>query len=314
MNNATEAPHKQCFGSFMMIRINQKFFRTFYHINRTIGRYKCFYIPQFKGDTMFTNDDLTKLLNINMDRNMVFKISSLYNMPKGFEKFMREKLKKTFEKIKKDMEEIEGELESDKNSKSEFENLNQKKRKEALESTKKRIDQPTNPDSSGSSGSFDWQLTSFRDFKMSDKDKGFVFVATVGFLLALYLSNSYEEVSWKKFYSDFLEKGNVERLEVVNNRWVRIIPTQYSTSGTIYYFNIGSVDSFERSITAAQHHLGIDIENHVPVFYKNEFEFWHQLPNIIQFLIPVLIFGPFLYSVFKARGVGGSGNDRIYRA
>lgn len=44
---------------------------------------------------------------------------------------------------------------------------------------------------------------------MSDKDKGFVFVATVGFLLALYLSNSYEEVSWKKFYSDFLEKGNV---------------------------------------------------------------------------------------------------------
>lgn len=134
---------------------------------------------------MFTNDDLTKLLNINM----VFKISSLYNMPKGFEKFMREKLKKTFEKIKKDMEEIEGafytslwnfkfhllafwvnvarkilifnnffsgELESDKNSKSEFENLNQKKRKEALESTKKRIDQPTNPDSSGSSGSFGW--------------------------------------------------------------------------------------------------------------------------------------------------------------
>ena len=40
------------------------------------------------------------------------------------------------------------------------------------------------------------------------------------------------------------------------------------------YFNIGSVDTFERSLAAAQHHLGIESESQIPVLYKSEFDLY----------------------------------------
>jgi hypothetical protein len=37
---------------------------------------------------------------------------------------------------------------------------------------------------------------------------------------------AYKEISWKEFVSEFLEKGKVQRLEVVDKRWVRVVPYQ----------------------------------------------------------------------------------------
>jgi AFG3 family protein len=51
----------------------------------------------------------------------------------------------------------------------------------------------------------------------------------VAVIIALQFFNeyiSYKEISWKEFFSDFLEKGIVERLEVVDKRWVRVITNQ----------------------------------------------------------------------------------------
>ncbi|KIH42505.1 hypothetical protein ANCDUO_27510 [Ancylostoma duodenale] len=54
---------------------------------------------------------------------------------------------------------------------------------------------------------------------------------SVGLILALYLFmdyQSYREISWKEFFHEFLEPGIVDRLEVVDKRWVRIVSSAKS--------------------------------------------------------------------------------------
>uniref|UniRef100_A0AC34GF97 Uncharacterized protein n=1 Tax=Panagrolaimus sp. ES5 TaxID=591445 RepID=A0AC34GF97_9BILA len=48
----------------------------------------------------------------------------------------------------------------------------------------------------------------------------------VGVIIALQLImdySSYKEISWKEFFHDYLERGLVQRLEVVDKRWVRVV-------------------------------------------------------------------------------------------
>jgi hypothetical protein len=49
----------------------------------------------------------------------------------------------------------------------------------------------------------------------------------IGSILGLSLLTSqmsYKEISWKEFYADYLEKNDVERIEVFDNHWVRVVP------------------------------------------------------------------------------------------
>ncbi|CAD5205524.1 unnamed protein product [Bursaphelenchus okinawaensis] len=132
-----------------------------------------------------------------------------------------------------------------------------------------------------------------------------VAAAVIFFLHVLTEYASYKEVSWKEFFSDFLEAGKVERLEVINKAWVRIVSNQSSATPYVYYFNIGSVDSFERSLAAAQHHLQIEPERQVPVLYKNETDIKREIPNIISTAVP-LFFAYYLYRTFMKSGAGGA--------
>ncbi|KAK0422021.1 hypothetical protein QR680_007318 [Steinernema hermaphroditum] len=129
--------------------------------------------------------------------------------------------------------------------------------------------------------------------------------ATLFVLYCVNEASSYKEISWKQFYSDFLEHGTVERLEVVDKRWVRVV-TRGGSGGVTNYFNIGSVDSFERSLAAAQHHLQIPAERQIPVLYKSEFDLKRELPSIISAVIPIL-FLYYLYRTFKGAAGGKAG-------
>uniref|UniRef100_A0AC35UAL6 AAA domain-containing protein n=1 Tax=Rhabditophanes sp. KR3021 TaxID=114890 RepID=A0AC35UAL6_9BILA len=115
-------------------------------------------------------------------------------------------------------------------------------------------------------------------------------------------SAKYKEIAWKEFISQYLEKNNVDRLEVVNKQWVRVV-MKGNTQPTVPYFTIGSVDSFERSLISVQQHLGFSPENQVPVLYKNEFDFKREGPTLISVAIP-LFFGYYLYRTMK--GAGGA--------
>ncbi|XGW21014.1 hypothetical protein V3C99_004181 [Haemonchus contortus] len=107
---------------------------------------------------------------------------------------------------------------------------------------------------------------------------------SIGVIVAIYLFieyQSYREISWKEFFHEFLEPG---------------IQT--------CYFNIGSVDSFERSLAAAQMHLGYDADRQIPVLYKSEFDFKREIPNIISIAFP-LLFGYYIYRMLKGGGAAG---------
>uniref|UniRef100_A0A915CVY7 AAA+ ATPase domain-containing protein n=1 Tax=Ditylenchus dipsaci TaxID=166011 RepID=A0A915CVY7_9BILA len=77
----------------------------------------------------------------------------------------------------------------------------------------------------------------------------------LGIALAIGAYSSYQgrfkEVSWKEFYTDFLERGNVAKLEV----WI-------SNMSTLLHLVL-------LRKPAAQHHLGIEPESQVAVVYRN---------------------------------------------
>ncbi|XP_077289429.1 AFG3 like matrix AAA peptidase subunit 2 [Arctopsyche grandis] len=129
-----------------------------------------------------------------------------------------------------------------------------------------------------------------------DKDKWMIFgaIGVIGLFWAITsLELRYREINWKDFCNLYLRKGGVERLEVINKKWVRIylLPgSSMDSESKILWFNIGSVDSFERQLENVQIEMDVDPANFVPVIYRTELEgsnFSGILPSllVIGFLI-----------------------------
>lgn len=134
-----------------------------------------------------------------------------------------------------------------------------------------------------------------------------------------------------------ISRGNVERLEVVNKKWVRVIPVpgtamttvsfrRYLLFGELFinlicllffffilqrtiWFNIGSVDSLERNLENAQLDMGIEPANFVSVYYKNEFE-----PEHLSGVVPTLLIIGFTVYMFRkgASSLGGKGGGGFF--
>ncbi|KJH53542.1 ATP-dependent metallopeptidase HflB [Dictyocaulus viviparus] len=224
-----------------------------------------------KNTTWETQRELSRILrkNIRFEDNLVERLRNAFlwlSSPKGFKKFF------------------------------DFDSSGKEKRPVS--------DQKLSPDSKkgkssgsggGSSGPFDQFPGGWQQILIS-----------VGVIVAIYLFmdyQSYKEISWKEFFHDFLEPGIVDRLEVIDKRWVRIVSSAKST-GQTYYFNIGSVDSFERSLDLAQMHLGYDADRQIPVLYKTEFDFKREIPNLISIAFP-LLFGYYIYRMIRGGGTTG---------
>ncbi|XP_071312818.1 mitochondrial inner membrane m-AAA protease component AFG3L2 isoform X4 [Agelaius tricolor] len=118
------------------------------------------------------------------------------------------------------------------------------------------------------------------------------------------------EITWKDFVNSYLSKGLVDRLEVVNKRFVRVIFVPGKSPHEWYvWFNIGSVDTFERNLETVQQDLGIEVENRLPVVYSTESD-----GSFLLSLLPtILIIGSLLYTLRRGpaglgragRGMGG---------
>lgn len=84
-------------------------------------------------------------------------------------------------------------------------------------------------------------------------------------------------------------------------------PAKVNTSQYKYYFNIGSVESFEEKLEEAQEALGIDSHDYVPVTYASEMV-WYQ--EIMRFAPTLLLLGSLWYMSRRMQGglgVGGGG-------
>lgn len=143
----------------------------------------------------------------------------------------------------------------------------------------------------------------------SDKEKWLLFglVGVVGLvgMIALY-EMGYKEIAWKEFVNTYLAKGIVEKLEVVNKKWVRVrlTPGNSVEGNSVLWFNIGSVDSFERNLENAQMEMSVEPPNYVPVIYRTELE----ASSLAGILPTVLIIGFLLYMMRRSADMmGGRG-------
>ncbi|XP_014235285.1 AFG3-like protein 2 isoform X1 [Trichogramma pretiosum] len=142
-----------------------------------------------------------------------------------------------------------------------------------------------------------------------DKWLTFGALGTISTLVLYMLMDSEKEITWREFVYGYLNKGTVEKLEVVNKKWVRVhLLPGASTEGNLW-FNIGSSDTFERNLENAQLELNIEPQNHLPVVYKNEVEAGH----LVSYLPTILTIGLILYftrqtaSMFGGKGGRGRG-------
>lgn len=130
--------------------------------------------------------------------------------------------------------------------------------------------------------------------------------------LALYLvfslsRESNHEISFQEFSSQFLNKNLVSKLIVVNNRTAILElneqgKAQYPYGGS-YYFTIGSIESFERSLEEVQKEFNIAEQLRIPVIYTSEGSTAKLLVNFL----PTLLFLGAIYYMGKKASIGGMG-------
>ncbi|KAK3034274.1 hypothetical protein RJ639_032209, partial [Escallonia herrerae] len=133
-------------------------------------------------------------------------------------------------------------------------------------------------------------------------------------------------ISFQEFKNKLLEPGLVDHI-VVTNKTVAKVYVKSSPSNTNqtndeiiqgpmdgtpakgngsqykYYFNIGSIDSFEEKLDGAQQALGIDPHNYIPVTYASEVNLFQELMSFG--LIILLLAAPFLIRRKLSGGLGG---------
>jgi AFG3 family protein len=124
------------------------------------------------------------------------------------------------------------------------------------------------------------------------------------------------EITWQEFRADYLEKGLVERLTVVNRNKVRVdlrreAAAQVDANGqsaTSVFFSIGSVDSFEMKLEAAQYELEIPSDERIPVAYHDETP-WG---GVLMSFAPTVLFLAGIFWMSRRAGGGGGGQSGIF--
>ncbi|XP_030650089.1 AFG3-like protein 1 [Chanos chanos] len=143
------------------------------------------------------------------------------------------------------------------------------------------------------------------DIPWDDKDFRYVAVAAGGVasvLLYLYLRDPGKEITWKDFVHRYLGMGLVDRLEVVNKQFVRVIlvPGADRSETSYVWFNIGSVDTFERNLEAAHYELGLEPSHRAAVVYTSESD-----GSFLMSIIPTLLLIGFLLFTLRRGPMGG---------
>nr|WML55879.1 FtsH1 [Ipomoea batatas] len=141
-----------------------------------------------------------------------------------------------------------------------------------------------------------------------------------------------EYISFQEFKTKLLEAGLVDHIVVSNKTTAKVYvrgspringgdgafeeveevavsstPAQENKSKYEFYFNIGSVESFEEKLEEAQKALGVDPHDFVPIMYTSETS-WYQ--ELMRFGPTLLILGVVLLMSRRMQdgmGVGGAG-------
>ncbi|KAF3636135.1 ATP-dependent zinc metalloprotease FTSH 3, mitochondrial [Capsicum annuum] len=161
----------------------------------------------------------------------------------------------------------------------------------------------------------------------------------IGFILSSTLGpREQKEISFQEFKNKLLEPGLVDRIVVTNKSVAKVYvsssvpgisqtgddtvhgPTsgmdgKRNTSYYKFYFNIGSVESFEEKLEEAQEALGIDPHNYVPVLYVDELKWFQELMRFgptVLILAALYFMGRRVQGGIGVGGPGGKGGRGIF--
>jgi AFG3 family protein len=143
-----------------------------------------------------------------------------------------------------------------------------------------------------------------------------------------------QQISFQEFKNKLLEPGVVERIEITNKSVAKVYvytgqalqarggervisdegmdgmqPAARPQAGQPvsrykYYFNIGSIDSFERKLEDAQDTLGADPRDYIPVTYVSEMS-WQQ--ELLRLAPTILLIAGYIYFTRRMQGGFGMG-------
>lgn len=92
----------------------------------------------------------------------------------------------------------------------------------------------------------------------------------------------------------------------MNKKWVRVKLAPGNSTDGVLWFNIGSVDSFERNLENAQADLNVEPVNYIPVIYKTEIE----ASSLTGLLPTILIIGFLIYMMRRSADMMGGGRGK----
>ncbi|XP_072135858.1 mitochondrial inner membrane m-AAA protease component AFG3L2-like [Mobula birostris] len=152
-----------------------------------------------------------------------------------------------------------------------------------------------------------WNRIQKGDIPWDDKEFRYLAVGMAGLLsgfMYFYYRDPGREITWKDFVNYYLTRGMVDRLEVVNKQFVRVIFNPGAKSDASYvWFNIGSVDTFERNLETVQQEIGIEPANRVAVVYNTESD-----GSFVLSMFPtLLLIGFLLYTLRRGSMAAGRG-------
>ncbi|XP_023119143.2 AFG3-like protein 1 [Amphiprion ocellaris] len=149
-----------------------------------------------------------------------------------------------------------------------------------------------------------WSRMQKGDFPWDEKDFRYMAIAMAGVssaLLYFYFRDNGREISWKDFVNRYLGRGMVDRLEVVNKQYVRVILVPGADAEVSYvWFNIGSVDTFERNLETAHMDMGLEPSHRPAVVYSSESD-----GSFLMSMIPTLLLIGFLLFTLRRGPIGG---------
>jgi len=128
-----------------------------------------------------------------------------------------------------------------------------------------------------------------------------------------------QEITMQEMMRDYLAKGFVDRIYIVNKVHCRVAlrsDAPLPTAGKTLAINLGSAEVFEARVEHMQNELGLSPEHHVPIQYVTETSIVSQflpfLPSLI-FLIPMIFMARGMARGMGAPpGMGGPGGRNIF--
>ncbi len=155
-----------------------------------------------------------------------------------------------------------------------------------------------------------------------------------------------EEISFQDFVNQFLSKNKVSKIVVINNTiatvftkenvrnghqrafsdsftwsvmfgvWCGVVGGGLQPEHSTHFFHIGSVDSFERKLHAAQEALDLDQRDFVPVVYATRVnilvELLKSLPTLLLIGFTIYIFKNMMGEIGGMAGTGKRGGKNIF--